>query len=107
MSSYELLELLDQMPARGAFRTAIRGGELCSEDQMWRHGINEMTRLRAMMNAVHGGKTYTPIIFLSLDEIQEMREEQLSTEDARDNFYQFADRSYELEEEMSQNSNSY
>lgn len=106
MSSYELLELIDQLPARGSFRTAVRGGELCVEDQMLRHGINEVTRLRAIMNSVHGGKSYVPTIYYSQAEILEMQEEQAAVADGRESVYQFADRTYQKElEEMEEVNN--
>lgn len=111
MSSYELLELLSEISSRSKLRTAMRGGELAPEDQMIRHGINEVTRLRAIMNAVHGGKPYAPIIYLSHKELREFEEEQMALADGREQMYSFADRGYQTQleelEEVSQDSHSH
>src|SRR5688500_8954381 len=37
MSSYELLELMEFMNDRGAFKTAARGGEWSKEEAIWTH----------------------------------------------------------------------
>lgn len=96
MSSYELLELVEQMDERGRFKTAARGGDLCTQDEMLRHLTNEMAKLRSTMHAVHGGKGYSPKVFMSVSEQKEMLEEAIETEDRREGFYSFADRDPEV-----------
>lgn len=66
MSSFELLELLQWMPERGAFKTSARGNEYSEEEHVWRHIANELARLRATMHAVYGGKKYEPPLMLSV-----------------------------------------
>lgn len=92
MSSYELLELLEYMPDRGAFKTSARGGEYSEEEITWRHIANELARLRATMHAVHGGQRYDPPLLLSkaaqLEELEELEE----TAERREDFFAFADR---------------
>lgn len=93
MSSYELLELLEYMPERGAFRTACRDGELCLQDEIARHGVNEIARLRATMHAVHGGAGYSPKLYYSIAELREFQEEQGAAADGREQVYAYATRS--------------
>lgn len=92
MSSYELLELLEFMPERGALKTALRKGEYSEEEQVWRHVANELAKLRATMHAVHGGKQYSPKVFLTVAEIREMADDQEAAEQRREDFFAFADR---------------
>ena len=92
MSSYELLELVEHLPDRGAYKTACRGGELCLEDQMMRYGVNEIARLRATIHAVYGGKRYEPFTFKSLAEQRAAYEEEMATADGREAIYRYADR---------------
>ncbi len=92
MSSYELLELIEFMNERGAFKTATRDGEMPYTDQMHRYGINEIARLRATIHAVHGGKRYEPFTFKSVAEMQQEWEEAEAVEDGREQVFAFADR---------------
>ena len=92
MSSYELMELLEYMPEEGAFKTAIRGGEYCERDQVWRHVANELAKLRSTMHAVHGGERYAPKVFLTIAEQKEMLEDAEEMESLREGVFQFADR---------------
>lgn len=92
MSSYELLELLEYMPDKGAFKTAVRGGEFAEDELTWRHIANELARLRATMHAVHGGQRYDPPLLLSHSEqIAEIRQAE-AAEERREDFFAFADR---------------
>lgn len=93
MSSYELLELLEYMPERGAFKTAARGGEYAEDQLVWRHISNELARLRATMHAVHGGKKYEPPILQSKAQQRLEVESAEAAEERREEVYAFADRS--------------
>lgn len=93
MSSYELLELLEWMPDRGAFKTSARGEEYSEEEITWRHIANELARLRATMHAVHGGQQYDPPILLSRKEQIEEAEDAEAAAERREEFFAFADRS--------------
>jgi hypothetical protein len=93
MSSYELLELLEHMPERGAFKTAVRGGEYSEEEISLRHLANEVARLRATMHAVHGGQRYDPPLLLTRRQQREEVEVAKAAEERRENFFAFADRS--------------
>lgn len=102
MSSYELLELLEFMPEKGAFKTAVRGGEYSEEDQVWRHIANRLSRLESITYVAHGGKSGEPIrMFWTLAEMKEMVREADDTEDRRESIFAFADRSSRLELEES------
>lgn len=92
MSSYELLELLEHMPDKGAFKRALRGGEYAEDELTWRHIANELARLRATMHAVHGGHRYDPPLLLSKAAQLEELEDLEATEDRREDFFSFADR---------------
>jgi hypothetical protein len=92
MSSYEFLELIEQMPDRGRFKTAARGGNLCQEDEMLRHLANEVAKLRATMHAVHGGKAYSPKVFMSVSEQEETINKQRAIQQRQEDFFSFADR---------------
>lgn len=92
MSSYELLELLEWMPAQGAFKTAVRGGEYFEDQIVWRHIANELARLRATMHAVHGGQRYEPPVLLTKAQLQAKVVEAEEAEDRREGFFSFADR---------------
>lgn len=92
MSSYELLELLEWMPERGAFKTCLRGGEYSEEEITWRHIANELARLRATMHAVHGGQRYDPPTLLTKAEQRAEVEEAEAAEERREEFFVFADR---------------
>jgi hypothetical protein len=93
MSSYELLELLEYMPERGAFKTAARGGEWSREEAVWAHIANELAKLRATMHVVHGGKNaaYSPMVFLSKAEQLEQQQRAEAIEEAREAVFAFAD----------------
>lgn len=93
MSSYELLELLEWMPDRGAFKTAARGEEYSEEEITWRHIANELARLRATMHAVHGGQQYDPPLLLSRAEQREEADDAEAAAERREEFFAFADRS--------------
>jgi hypothetical protein len=92
MSSYELLELLEFMNDRGAFKTAARGGEWSKEEAIWTHVANELAKLRATLHVVHGGKeaAYAPMVFLSPSELREMAEKSEEQEGLREAVYSFA-----------------
>lgn len=92
MGSYELMELLEFMPDDGAFKTAARGGEFTERDQVWRHIATELAKLRATTHAVYGGKQYSPKVFYTMAELQEMIQESEEAEERREEFFQFADR---------------
>lgn len=92
MSSYELLELLEWMPDRGAFKTSVRGEEFSEEEITWRHIANELARLRASFHAVHGGQRYDPPLLLSRKEQREEAEDAEASEERREEFFSFADR---------------
>jgi hypothetical protein len=97
MISYELLELLEHMPDRGAFKTAYRGGEYSEEEITWRHIANELARLRATMHAVHGGQRYEPPLLLTkAAQIAEAEDAEAAAE-RREEFFSFATRDLELE----------
>jgi hypothetical protein len=92
MSSYELLELLEFMNDRGAFKTAARDGEWSKEEAIWTHIANEMAKLRATIHVVHGGKdaAYSPMVFLSASELRELAEKAEGMEEMRESVYSFA-----------------
>lgn len=92
MSSYEMLELLEFMPDKGAFKTALRGGEYSEQEITWRHIANELARLRATMHAVHGGQRYDPPTLLTRAEQREEAEDAEEMEERREDFFSFADR---------------
>ena len=92
MSSYELLELLEWMPDRGAFKSSLRGAEYSEEELTWRHIANELARLRATMHAVHGGQRYDPPLLLSRAQQRDEVEEAEATQERREEFFAFADR---------------
>jgi len=93
MSSYELLELMEFMNDRGAFKTAARGGEWSKEEAIWTHVANELAKLRATLQVVHGGRdaAYAPMLFLSPTELREMTEKAEEQEEVRESIYSFAD----------------
>lgn len=57
MSSYELLELLEFMNDRGAFKTAMRGGGWTWDQMVDAEHYNETARLRASYHAINGGES--------------------------------------------------
>lgn len=92
MSSYELLELLEWMPERGAFKTCLRGGEYDEDQLTWRHIASELARLRASFHAAHGGQRYDPPVLLTkaqqIDEVEDAE----ASEERREDFFAFATR---------------
>lgn len=96
LSSYELLELLEFMPDRGALKTALRQGEFSEEEQVWRHVATELSKLRAITEKVNGGKPKDIRVFPTLSELKEQVQEAEETEERREDFFAFADRSTEL-----------
>lgn len=93
MSSYELLELLEYMPESGALKKALRSGEYSDDEIIWRHIANELSKLRAITETVHGGKNTTMRTFPTLAELREQVEEAEAAEERREDFFSFADRS--------------
>lgn len=92
LSSYDLMVFLEFMPPESAFRQALRSDEY-SEDQItWRHLANEVARLRATMHAVHGGQRYEPPLLLTRAEQADKIEELEATEERREDFFGFVDR---------------
>ena len=66
MSSYELLELLEFMNERGAFKTAMRGGSWTWDQMVAAESYNETARTRASYHAVNGGEkgAYEPYLLV-------------------------------------------
>lgn len=92
MSSYELLELLEFMPERGAFKSAARGGEFSGDEKVWVQIANEMAVLRAGMVPGVKGEEYGSTIIYSQAKLKEMVEKADSQTEVREAFYQFATR---------------
>jgi hypothetical protein len=92
MSSYELLELLEFMPERGAFKTAARGGEYSEEEITLRHLANEVARLRATTHAVYGQR-YDPPLLMTKAEQRDQTQDYEETSERREDFFSLADRS--------------
>jgi hypothetical protein len=95
MSSYELLELMEFMDDRGAFKTALRGGEYNDEELTMRELFNEVARLRAPMHAVHGGQRYEPPRLMSKAQQREEIEDAEAAAERREEIFSFADRSFD------------
>lgn len=95
MSSFELLELIEFLPEKGAYQTASRGGEYAEDDLVMRHLANEVARLRATMHAVHGGQRYDPPVFSSKAAMEAEIEDLEATEERREDAFSFADRTPE------------
>lgn len=93
MSSYELIELLEFMPDEGVFKTAVRGGEFCERDQVWRHIANRLSRIESITYVAHTRKVGDSMkMFYTLAEMREQVQEAEEMEDRREGFFQFADR---------------
>lgn len=90
MSSYELLELLEFMPERGAFKTAARGGEYSTEEKVWVQIANEMAVLRASFLPKVKGEEYGSQLHFSPRKLQEMAEKADAQTEVRESFYAFA-----------------
>lgn len=96
MSSYELLELLEYMPEKGAFKTAARGGEYSEEERVWRHIATELSKLRSITQTVHTGKPVEIRTFPTMAEMREAAEEEEAIEELREDFYTMADRTIKM-----------
>lgn len=90
MSSYELLELLEFMPERGAFKTAARGGEFSGEEKVWAQIANEIAVLRAAFVPKAKGEEYGSQIHLSPLKLQELVDKAEAQTEVRESFYAFA-----------------
>ena len=92
MSSYELLELLEFMPERGAFKSAARGGEFSGDEKVWAQIANELAVLRAAYVPGVKGEEYGSMIFYSPAKLREMAEKADAQAEVREAFYAFATR---------------
>lgn len=90
MSSYELLELLEFMPERGAFKTAARGGEYSQEEKVWAQIANELAVIRAGFMPKVKGEEYGSELHFSPRKLQEMAEKAEAQTEVRESFYAFA-----------------
>ena len=90
MSSYELLELLEFMPERGAFKTAARGGEYSGEEKVWAQIANEIAILRSAYLPKVKGEEYGSQIHLSALKLRELAEKAEAQTEVRESFYSFA-----------------
>ena len=90
MSSYELLELLEFMPERGAFKTAARGGEYSQEEKVWVQIANELAVIRAGLMPKVKGEEYGSQLHYSPLKLQEMIEKADAQTEVRESFYSFA-----------------
>lgn len=92
MSSYELMELLEFMPERGAFKTAARGGEYSGDEKIWVQIANEVAVLRAAYVKGVKGEEYGSTIFYSPVKLREMADKAEAQAEVREGFYAFASR---------------
>lgn len=90
MSSYELLELLEFMPERGAFKTAARGGEYSGDEKVWVQIANEIAILRAAYVPKVDGEKWGSQIHLSPLKIKELIKKDEAQAEVRESFYAFA-----------------
>jgi hypothetical protein len=90
MSSYELLELLEFMPDRGAFKKAVRGNEWSEEEAIWAQVANELAILRAVQAPKVKGERYGSRLWFSPAKLREMAAEAEEQEELRESVYQFA-----------------
>lgn len=90
MCSYELLELLEFMPERGAFKTAARGGEFSGDEKIWVQIANEIAVLRAGWVPKVKGEEYGSTIIYSPAKLREMAEKADAQTEVRESFYSFA-----------------
>lgn len=90
MSSYELLELLEFIPERGAFKTAARGGEFSGDEKVWAQIANEIAILRSAYLPKVKGEEYGSQLYLSPLKLQEMAEKAEAQAEVRESFYAFA-----------------
>lgn len=96
MSSYELLELLEYMPERGRFKTAVRGGEYCEEEEIWVQIANELAVLRAAMAPGVKGDKYGSRMHYSPAKMRELLEADEYQAEVRESVYAFATRKPKL-----------
>lgn len=95
MSSYELLELLEYMNPRGAFRSAchesgvLREMPWSEEEEALFYGINEVSFLRAITYVANGGESYDPYVFKSPQQWAQELEEAEAPEVAIEHAYSF------------------
>ena len=94
MSSYELLELLEFMPERGAFKTAARGGEFSGEEKVWVQVANELAVLRAAWVPKVEGSEYGSQIHYSPLRLKEMAEKYDAQTRVRESFYALTGRKH-------------
>ncbi len=90
MSSYELLELLEFMPERGAFKTAARGGEFSGDEKVWAQIANETAILRSAYLPKVNGEEYGSQLHLSPLKLREIAEKAEVQTEVRESFYAFA-----------------
>lgn len=92
MSSYELLELLEFMPDRGVFKSAVRGGDWSEEEAVWAQIANELAILRAVQAPKVKAERYGSRLWFSPIKLREMVEEAEAQEELRESVYAFARR---------------
>lgn len=92
MSSYELLELLEFMPDRGAFKTAVRGDEFSEEEKIWAQIANELMVLRTAYVPGVKAEEYGSQVFLSPAKLRELIFADQRQTEVREHFYSFASR---------------
>jgi hypothetical protein len=92
MSSYELLELLEYMPERGNFKSAVRGGEYCEEEAIWAQIANELAVLRAAQAPGVKGEQYGSRMYYSPAKLRELIADAEYQEEVRESVYAFATR---------------
>lgn len=92
MSSYELLELLEFMPERGAFKSAVRGDEYSEEEKFLAQIANEIMVLRSAYVPGVKAEEYGSQVFLSPAKIKDLIAQESRQTEVRDDFYAFATR---------------
>lgn len=99
MSSYELLELLEFMPDKGAFKTAVRKGEYSEDEIIWRHIANRLSRIESITYVQATRKPGEPLkMFYTKGELREMIAEEEHMAESREDFFSFADRAAKVPE---------
>lgn len=93
MSSYELLELLEFMPERGAFKSAARGNEYSEDEKIWAQIANELMVLRTAYVPNVKSEEYGSQLFLSPAKLRKVIEAENRQTEVREHFYSFASRS--------------
>ena len=93
MSSYELLELLEYMPERGNFKSAVRGGEYCEDEQIWAQIANELAVLRAAYVPKVKAEQYGSRMYYSPAQMRKLIDEAEDQKEVRESVYAFATRS--------------